>query len=97
MNYTGSAYLNHFSATLNSMVTQISSPVASIVLLSFPTLNVSGQLVAAGPCVGGVLLLLIGSMFYTLWEQGSRRREEQQKKLFSSLEASGSDESIPSP
>lgn len=73
LNYVGSAYLNHFSATLNSMVTQLSAPIAAIVLLIFPTLNVQAQAVSIGPSIGAIIMLLIGSVIYALWEQGTRR------------------------
>lgn len=73
VNYLGSAYLNHFSATLNSMVTQLSSPIAAIVLLAAPSLNVGSQAVEVGPSVGAILLLMLGSSVFTLWEQGTRK------------------------
>jgi drug/metabolite transporter (DMT)-like permease len=74
VNYLGSAYLNHFSATLNSMVTQLSSPIAAIVLLAAPSLNVGAQAVEVGPSIGAIILLMMGSSVFTLWEQGTRKK-----------------------
>ena len=72
LNYLGSAYLNHYSAALNSMVSQIASPVAAIVLLIAPSLNVDAQPVQVGASIGAVVLIMLGSAVYTLWEQGTR-------------------------
>lgn len=74
VNYIGSAYLNHFSATLNSMVTQLSAPIAAIILLVAPSLNVGAQAVEVGPSVGAIILLMLGSAVFTLWEQGTRKK-----------------------
>lgn len=73
INYLGSAYLNHFSATLNSMVTQLSAPIAAIIMIVFPSINVFTQPVAVGPAVGAIVLLIVGCLLYTMWEQGTRR------------------------
>ena len=73
MNYLGSSYLNHYSATLNSMVTQLSSPVAAIVLLVAPALNVDAQPLDAGSSIGAVMLLVAGALIFSIWEQGTRK------------------------
>lgn len=70
VSYLGSACLNHFSPTLNSIVILLSAPATALLLLAVPAWNVEG---GAPPVwyqqLGGVVLLtLSGGLFYK-WEQ----------------------------
>lgn len=70
--YVGTAYLNQYSPPLCSMVIQITSPVSAILLMAFPVLNVNAQATSVGPTIGAILLLVIGTLFYAYWEQGTK-------------------------
>lgn len=80
LNYVGSSYLNHYSAGLNAMVTQLSSPIGAIILIIAPAWNVDETPYAAGPAVGGAILLIIGTLIYTVWENGSREQLARSKR-----------------
>lgn len=71
--FFGSSYLNHFSAALNSMVSQLATPIAAIVLMIAPSLNVDAEAVSVGASVGAVILMIVGSVLFTLWEHGTRK------------------------
>ena len=76
-NYLGSAYLNHYSATLNSMVTQLSSPVAALLLIAVPSWNVQKEPVKAGISIAAAFMIIAGSLLYSAWEHTTRAAAER--------------------
>eukprot|EP00796_Vickermania_ingenoplastis_P008565 gene8565-6006_t len=66
--YIGSAYLNHYSVTLCSMVTEISSPLTALLLLIVPAINLSGSNTPLAYSLPAIALLLLGTILYTLWD-----------------------------
>lgn len=75
--YIGSAYLNHYSVTLCSMVTEIASPLTALLLLIAPAINLSGSETPLGYSLPAVFVLMIGTILYTLWDYST---ESQKKK-----------------
>ncbi|CCW69728.1 unnamed protein product [Phytomonas sp. Hart1] len=68
LTYLTSSYLNQRSVTLCSMVSQLTSPTTAIVLLVFPGLNLSGEVVPWVVSGLAVLLLLVGVLVYVVWD-----------------------------
>ena len=78
-NYFGTAYLNAYSAAVTSMITQLSSPIAALTLLIFPAWNVSQQPVNVPESIIAIILLVVGALLYTAWEESTRAAEEKAK------------------
>lgn len=74
--YIGSAYLNHYSVTLCSMVTEISSPLTALLLVLIPAINLSGTPVPIGFSISAVITLLLGAILYTLWDYSTKAQKE---------------------
>ncbi|CAD2222658.1 hypothetical protein AGDE_11921 [Angomonas deanei] len=66
--YVGAAYLNQYSVTLCSMVSQLSGPVTALLLVLVPALNVEEQLAPWWVSVLSVLLMTVGTFIYVMWE-----------------------------
>jgi hypothetical protein len=75
--YVGSAYLNHYSATLCSMIGQLASPVTALILVIIPALNVNQGSTAWYYSVLAIILLTVGSILYSIWEEMEELEEEQ--------------------
>ena len=67
--YVGCAYLNHYSATLSAMVTQLSSPMTAVILIVFPMLNANPGTAPWYLSVIAVILMLVGTVVYCVWEE----------------------------
>lgn len=67
--YVGSAYLNHYSATLCSMIGQLSSPVTALLLIIVPSWNVSQGVTPWYLSVIAIVLLSVGTLLYSMWEE----------------------------
>jgi hypothetical protein len=63
----GSAILNHYSAPLCSMVTQLAAPITGLLLIIIPAWNVSGQSYVLGSTLGALALVTSGSILYVYW------------------------------
>jgi drug/metabolite transporter (DMT)-like permease len=68
--YVGCAYLNHYSAALCSIVSQLSSPVTALMLVIVPSWNVQQDGDSPWYCnVIAILLLCVAALLYVLWEE----------------------------
>ncbi|SYZ62525.1 hypothetical_protein (plasmid) [Leishmania braziliensis MHOM/BR/75/M2904] len=67
--YIASAYLNRYSVTLCSMVSQLSGPITALVLIIFPSLNITGDASPWYVSVFAVLLLSCGTVLYVYWDE----------------------------
>lgn len=68
--YVGSAYLNHYSAALCSIVTQLSSPVTALFLVVIPAWNVSVDGDSPWYCNAiAIVFLCIAALIYVMWEE----------------------------
>ena len=76
LNYVGSAWLNMYSPALTSMVTQLSSPIAAVVLIAFPVFNPQDLQYNIGESIGAVILLTCGTLVYTAWEESTKQAEK---------------------
>eukprot|EP00331_Platyophrya_macrostoma_P022397 CAMPEP_0176453386 /NCGR_PEP_ID=MMETSP0127-20121128/29190_1 /TAXON_ID=938130 /ORGANISM="Platyophrya macrostoma, Strain WH" /LENGTH=473 /DNA_ID=CAMNT_0017842201 /DNA_START=172 /DNA_END=1589 /DNA_ORIENTATION=- len=67
--YIGSAYLNHYSATLCSMIGQLSSPFTALLLIIAPSLNVAQGSTPWYWSAVAIVLLAVGTLLYSVWEE----------------------------
>lgn len=67
--YIAAAYLNRYSVTLCSMVSQLSGPITALLLIAFPKLNVSGDESAWYVSVFAILMLSCGTVIYVYWDE----------------------------
>ncbi|KAG5487739.1 hypothetical protein LSCM1_08105 [Leishmania martiniquensis] len=67
--YIASAYLNRYSVTLCSMVSQLSGPITALVLIAFPSLNMTGDASPWYVSVFAILLLSCGTVMYVYWDE----------------------------
>ncbi|KPA73648.1 hypothetical protein ABB37_09780 [Leptomonas pyrrhocoris] len=67
--YIASAYLNRYSVTLCSMVSQLSGPITALVLIAFPALNMTGDAAPWYVSVFAVVLLSCGTIIYVYWDE----------------------------
>lgn len=68
--YVGCAYLNHYSAALCSIVTQLSSPVTALLLVIVPTWNVQVDGDSPWYCnMIAILFLCVAALIYVMWEE----------------------------
>lgn len=68
--YVGCAYLNHYSAALCSIVSQLSSPVTALVLVLVPSWNVQEDGDSPWYCnVIAIVFLCIAALLYVMWEE----------------------------
>ena len=74
--YIGSAYLNHYSATLCSMIGQLSSPVTALLLIIIPQWNLAPSDGAWYYNVIAIFLLSIGTVIYFAWEEMTSPNED---------------------
>jgi hypothetical protein len=85
LNYVGSAWLNMYSPALTSIVTQLSSPLAALVLIIFPVFNTSNTPYNVGESVAAAIFLIMGSVVYSFWEESTKQQERmrilQQQQL----------------
>ncbi|CAG9567292.1 conserved hypothetical protein [Leishmania major strain Friedlin] len=68
--YVGCAYLNHYSAALCSIVTQLSSPVTALMLVIVPSWNV--QVDGDSPWyynMFAIFFLCVAALIYVMWEE----------------------------
>ncbi|KAG5503448.1 hypothetical protein JKF63_05587 [Porcisia hertigi] len=73
MSFVGCTYLNEQSPTLASVVLQLAGPITSLVIIIIPQWNVFQDSISVGEKVGGVILLLLATLLYNLWDQQSLR------------------------
>jgi hypothetical protein len=74
--YIGSAYLNHYSATLCSMIGQLSSPVTALLLIFVPQWNLEPSDSAWYWSVIAIFLLSVGTVIYFAWEEMTAPTED---------------------
>lgn len=74
--YLSAAYLNQYSVTLCSMVSQMSGPITALILLGFPPLNLSGDVAPWYASVGAITLLLTGTFLYVVWDEQTEAEKE---------------------
>ena len=67
--YIAAAYLNRYSVTLCSMVSQLSGPITALVLIAFPSLNMTGDAAPWYVSVFAVVLLSFGTIIYVYWDE----------------------------
>ncbi|KAG5512395.1 hypothetical protein GH5_08245 [Leishmania sp. Ghana 2012 LV757] len=67
--YIASAYLNRYSVTLCSMVSQLSGPITALVLIAFPSLNMTGDASPWYVSAFAILLLSCGTVMYVYWDE----------------------------
>ncbi|KPA73649.1 hypothetical protein ABB37_09781 [Leptomonas pyrrhocoris] len=68
--YVGCAYLNHYSAALCSIVSQLSSPVTALMLVIVPSWNVQDDGDSPWYCnVVAIVFLAVAALLYVLWEE----------------------------
>lgn len=67
--YIAAAYLNRYSVTLCSMVSQLSGPITALVLIAFPSLNMTGDAAPWYVSVFAVVLLSFGTVIYVYWDE----------------------------
>lgn len=68
--YVSCAYLNHYSAALCSIVSQLSSPVTALMLVIVPSWNVQEDGDSPWYCnVVAIFFLCIAALLYVLWEE----------------------------
>lgn len=77
--YIGSAYLNQYSVTLCSMVTEISSPITALLLLLIPSINLSGSPSPLSYSLSAVVILSLGTILYTIWDYSTKAQKERQE------------------
>ncbi|KAG5511927.1 hypothetical protein JKF63_07752 [Porcisia hertigi] len=68
--YIGCAYLNHYSAALCSIVSQLSSPVTALILVIVPSWNVHPN--GESPWylnLIAILFLCVAALIYVVWEE----------------------------
>ncbi|KPI83922.1 hypothetical protein ABL78_7040 [Leptomonas seymouri] len=76
--YVGCAYLNHYSAALCSIVTQLSSPVTALMLVIVPSWNVQDDGDSPWYCsVVAIVFLVIAALLYVLWEEMTQHEKMQ--------------------
>eukprot|EP00744_Colponema_vietnamica_P008403 GILI01011989.1.p1 GENE.GILI01011989.1~~GILI01011989.1.p1 ORF type:complete len:593 (-),score=87.74 GILI01011989.1:338-2116(-) len=83
MQYISAAYLNHYSATLSTMVSQLSSPITALVLIIIPSWDVTPGGGAWYWSVFAIVLLSCGTVVYSAWEEMSSQElalEMQEKE-----------------
>eukprot|EP00744_Colponema_vietnamica_P001505 GILI01002486.1.p1 GENE.GILI01002486.1~~GILI01002486.1.p1 ORF type:complete len:602 (+),score=110.97 GILI01002486.1:123-1928(+) len=78
LTYIGGAYLNQYSPTLCSMVSQLSSPMTALVLILVPAWNLEASGGAWYWSVVAVILLSIGTLLYSAWEEMSSQEEARE-------------------
>lgn len=66
--YIGAAYLNQYSVTLCSMVSQLAAPITALVLIVFPSWNVTGDVAPWYANVLAIVMLVAGTMIYVKWD-----------------------------
>ncbi|KAK7199022.1 hypothetical protein NESM_000870400 [Novymonas esmeraldas] len=74
--YIASAYLNRYSVTLCSMVSQLSGPITALVLVAVPSLNMTGDASPWYVSVLAVLLLSCGTVTYVYWDEMTAEEKE---------------------
>ncbi|RNF14918.1 uncharacterized protein Tco025E_05674 [Trypanosoma conorhini] len=74
--YVGSAYLNQYSVTLCSMIGQLSSPITALVLIIVPKWDLEKGYTPWYMSLVAVILLCVGSLVYTLWEEKTDEEKE---------------------
>ncbi|ORC93354.1 uncharacterized protein TM35_000012310 [Trypanosoma theileri] len=67
--YIGSAYLNHYSVTLCSMIGQLSSPLTALLLIIVPKWDLEKGYTPWYLSLLAAILLCFGSLVYALWEE----------------------------
>ncbi|CBZ23198.1 hypothetical protein LMXM_03_0650 [Leishmania mexicana MHOM/GT/2001/U1103] len=67
--YIASAYLNRYSVTLCSMVSQLSGPITALVLIIFPSLNMTADASPWYVSVFAILMLSCGTVMYVYWDE----------------------------
>ncbi|KAG5511926.1 hypothetical protein JKF63_07751 [Porcisia hertigi] len=67
--YIASAYLNRYSVTLCSMVSQLSGPITALILIAFPSLNMTGDASPWYVSIFAIIVLSCGTVVYVYWDE----------------------------
>ena len=71
LNHVVFAYLNYYSPTVGSLLSQLSSPINSFLLILFPAWNVFGAPVSLRYNVGCFVMLTCSMVVYIVWHIGT--------------------------
>ena len=71
----GNTFLNYYSPAMTSMISQLSSPVTALTLIIIPAWNVTGKKINIPESLVAVVLITIGSLCYTVWEESTRHAD----------------------
>lgn len=77
LTYIGAAYLNHYSATLCAMITELASPLTALLLVIVPSINLSGSETPLYYTLVAVVILVIATTLYTLWDYSTGAEKQQ--------------------
>lgn len=77
--YIGSAYLNQYSPTLCSIVVEMSSPMTALLLIIIPAINLSGSPGPIAYSLSATVILLLGTILYTVWDYSTKAQKEMQE------------------
>jgi len=75
VNAVANLWLNYYSPAMTSMVGELTAPFSAVALIAIPALNVRHKAYNVGESVGAVLLITLGSVIYTVWEESTRGGE----------------------
>lgn len=67
--YIGAVYLDQFSVTFCSMVTQLAAPCTALLLIVYPSLNLTGDLSPWWLNCAAIGFLATGTILFTVWDQ----------------------------
>lgn len=79
--YIGGAYLNQYSPTLCCMIGQLSSPMTALTLIIVPAWNVVEGQGAWYWSVIAIIMLSVGTLLYSAWEEMSSQEEARKAKI----------------
>lgn len=77
MVYIAAAYLNRYSVTMCSMVSQLSGPITALLLLAFPVLNMTGDTAPWYISIISIALLAIGTALYVYWDEATAEEKTE--------------------
>ncbi|EPY18200.1 hypothetical protein STCU_10123 [Strigomonas culicis] len=79
--YLAAAYLNQYSVTLCSMVSQLGGPITAILLLVFPVLNVTGDMAPWYWSALAIVAMIFGTFIYVLWDHQTEKEKIESELL----------------
>ncbi|GET85568.1 hypothetical protein LtaPh_0306000 [Leishmania tarentolae] len=75
--YIASAYLNRYSVTLCSMVSQLSGPITALVLILFPSLNMTADASPWYVSIFSIVMLACGTIMYVYWDEATAEEKAE--------------------